>query len=360
MLVRAHKMTVRAIAELVGGRVFGDANRVVEGIDALDAAGPGDVTFIAHSALLGRWAASRAGAVVSSAALGLRPTAEDDRPVIEVPDAEHAATLVLEVFLRPEAAPAPGVHSAAIVDPSAEIAADAAIGPLVTVGSEAVIGRGSVLHPGVHVAARCVIGAGCILHAGVVLREGVSLGDRVILHSGVVIGTDGFGYRPDPSGRGLRKVPHIGTVRLEDDVEIGANTCVDRGKFGATTIGAGTKIDNLCQIGHNCRIGRSCVIAGACSFAGSVVLGDGVMVGGSSGFADHVTVGAGSRVGARSGVLRDLPPGAEVLGLPAAPVKEALRQWAAVRKLPSILAKLRMEVVGRTPPDGSAASEHSR
>jgi UDP-3-O-[3-hydroxymyristoyl] glucosamine N-acyltransferase len=159
-------------------------------------------------------------------------------------------------------------------------------------------------------------------------------------HQGVSIGADGFGYRPDPHGGGLLKVPHLGTVEVGDRVEIGANACVDRGKFGATVVGEGTKIDNLVQIAHNCRIGRSCIIAGLCGLSGSVTLEDGVVLGGNVGIADHVTIGAGARIGAKAGVMSDVPAGRSMLGCPADDLRAALRQMAAVRKLPDLIRGL--------------------
>jgi UDP-3-O-[3-hydroxymyristoyl] glucosamine N-acyltransferase len=156
----------------------------------------------------------------------------------------------------------------------------------------------------------------------------------VILHSNVSIGADGFGYEPSPDGAGLVKVPHLGTVSLEDDVEIGAGSCVDRGKFGATVVGRGTKIDNLVQIAHNCRIGRGCVIAGQSGFSGSVTVGDGVTIAGGVGVADHVTIGSGATIGARSGLMKDVPAGETHVGYPAYEAGIALRQAAALRKLP--------------------------
>ena len=160
------------------------------------------------------------------------------------------------------------------------------------------------------------------------------------MHQTVSIGADGFGYRPDPSGAGLLKMPHLGNVIIEDGVEIGANSCVDRAKFGSTVVGAGTKVDNLVQIAHNCTIGRCCVIAGCTGLSGSVKIGDGAQIGGGVGITDHVTVGPGAKIGARSFVMRDVPAGAVSLGHPADESQSTLRQWASVRKLPELLRRL--------------------
>jgi UDP-3-O-[3-hydroxymyristoyl] glucosamine N-acyltransferase len=201
-----------------------------------------------------------------------------------------------------------------------------------------------VLHAGVRLSAGVTLGADCVVHSNTVIRHDCTLGQRVILHQNVSVGADGFGYRPAPDGRGLVKVPHIGSVRIEDDVEIGAGTCIDRGKFGATVIGTGTKIDNLVQIGHNCRIGRCCIIVSGCGLAGSVVLEDGVILGGQVGIADGVRVGAGVQVGAKSGLMKDIPPGEKWLGVPADQASATLRQWAAIRKLPGLLGGIETQL----------------
>jgi UDP-3-O-[3-hydroxymyristoyl] glucosamine N-acyltransferase len=200
-----------------------------------------------------------------------------------------------------------------------------------------------VLQPGVRIHADVVVGASSILHANTVVRHECVIGRRVILHQNVSIGADGFGYRPAPDGRGLVKMPHIGNVVIEDDVEIGANSCVDRGKFGSTVIGAGTKIDDLCMIAHNVRIGRCCVLAGRTSISGSVTIGHGVQMGGSSGVADHLTIGNGARIGAGAGVVRDMPAGATWMGFPADDASVVKRQWVALKRLPELVRRLGKE-----------------
>jgi UDP-3-O-[3-hydroxymyristoyl] glucosamine N-acyltransferase len=191
----------------------------------------------------------------------------------------------------------------------------------VTIGAAAAVGRGTVLHPGVVMGERCRVGAGCILHGG------------------VIIGADGFGYRP--SERGPVKVPHIGNVEIGNAVEIGANSCIDRAKFGSTTIGDGTKIDNLVQIAHNCRIGRGCLICGVTGMAGSVTLGDGVIVGGHVGIADNLTIGDRAVIAAKSGVICNVPAGETWWGFPAAPARSAARCYAIHRDLPNLIKRVR-------------------
>jgi UDP-3-O-[3-hydroxymyristoyl] glucosamine N-acyltransferase len=177
------------------------------------------------------------------------------------------------------------------------------------------------------------VGERTVLHPNVVIYERSVVGNDCILHAGVIIGADGFGYHPRPDGRGVIKIPHIGNVVIHENVEIGANSCVDKGKFGSTVIGAGTKIDNLVQIGHNCQLGRSCILCGECGLSGSVKLGDGVVLGGRVGVADNVSIGSGARVGAYSGVSNDIPPGAVYLGVPAGPANEWKRIYGFLRRL---------------------------
>ena len=211
------------------------------------------------------------------------------------------------------------------------------MGPGCFVGKNVRIGAGTILHPNVTVMDETVIGAQCVLWSGVQIRERCRIGNGCILQFGVSIGSDGFGYRPSADGRSLVKIPHIGNVVIGNGVEIGSNSCVDRGKFSATTIGDGTKIDNLVQIGHNSRIGRCCVVAACTGIAGSVTIGDGVMIGGCVAVRDHVTIGSGARIGGGSGVAGDVQAGHTVVGYPADDHREMLRQWSALRKLPDHL-----------------------
>jgi UDP-3-O-[3-hydroxymyristoyl] glucosamine N-acyltransferase len=209
------------------------------------------------------------------------------------------------------------------------------IGPGVTIGAD------TVLHANLSIMADSVIGADCRLYPGAVIRERCEIGDRVVIHCNAVIGSDGFGYTASSDGSGLMRIPHIGGVKIESDVEIGAGTCIDRGKFAQTVVGAGTKIDNLCQIAHNCRIGRCCLLAGRVALAGSVTLGDGVRLGGGVGVRDQVTIGAGASLAAYAAVMHDVPAGAVWGGYPAQDTKTALREIAAIRKLPDFIKHVR-------------------
>lgn len=334
-------LTVGAVAARLGGTLRGPAAVEIHGLATPTDAAPGDLTFIGAAPYAKQWSVSRAAAAVVAEDVASALDASDPRPVIVVHDADVAMAAALELFGTPEPAPDAGVHPTAFVHRGAQLGARVRVGPHVSVDRGARIADDVVLHAGVRVYADAVIGAGSVLHANVVVRHGCTLGRRVILHQGVAIGADGFGYRPDPTGRGLLKLPHIGNVVLEDDVEIGANSCIDRGKFGSTVIGAGTKIDNLCQVGHNCRVGRGVVIAGCTGIGGSVTIGDGVQIGGAVGLSDHVTIGPGARVGGGSIVYQDVPAGATWLGAPAGDAGAVKRQWVALKRLPELLGQLR-------------------
>lgn len=346
----APALTAKELADRLGGSLEGPGDRIIRGVNSLAEAGADDITFITTDAYAQRWASSRAGAAVVSEKITLPASNEPSRAIIRVKNAELALIEVLERFAPPPPRVEPGVHPTAWVDPSATIGEGVAIGPHVTIGPRSTIGDSAVLHAGVHVYEDAAIGAGSTLHANVVIRERCRVGARVILHQGVSIGADGFGYRPAPDGSGLKKMPHLGTVVIEEDVEIGANSCVDRGKFGATTIGRGTKIDNLVQIGHNCRIGRSCVIAAMCAMGGSVTVGDGVQIGGAVAIADHITIGSGAKLGGKSAVMRDVAAGQAVVGYPADRSQDTLRQWAAVRTLPDWQKKVNAALRERREP----------
>ncbi|MHC4081589.1 MAG: UDP-3-O-(3-hydroxymyristoyl)glucosamine N-acyltransferase, partial [Planctomycetota bacterium] len=254
--------------------------------------------------------------------------------LIVVPNAALTVVELLDLFAPSIPQPSPGVHPSAFVHAGATIGHDVRIGPHVSIDDEATIGDRVTLHAGVRVYAGARIGNDSVLHSNAVVRERCRLGRRVILHSNVSIGTDGFGFEPSPDGSGQVKVPHNGTVILEDDVEIGASSCIDRAKFGATVIGAGTKIDNLVQIAHNCRVGRNCVIAALTGIGGSTILGDDVRIAGDVGIVDHVSIGTGATIAAGAGVMRDVPAGETQLGSPSNEIRQALRQMAAIRKLP--------------------------
>jgi UDP-3-O-[3-hydroxymyristoyl] glucosamine N-acyltransferase len=331
--------TAREISSRVEGELIGPGELTLTGVAQMDHARPGDLTFIGDEAHARLWPGCRA----SAALIGVQfdPPSTEDRALIRVNNADLALIEVLKLFAPPPVNAEPGVHPSAVVDPSAELGQGVCIGANCVVGPGTSIGQGTVLHPSVTVMDRCVIGRDCVLWPGCVVRERCTIGDRCILQPNTTIGADGFGYRPAPDGRSLMAIPQIGTVQIGDDVEIGSATCVDRGKFDATTIGDGTKIDNLCQIAHNCRIGRHCVIAGQTGLAGSITVGDGVQIGGSVGVRDHVSIGSGARLAAGAMVMDSIPAGETWGGMPAREMGQAAREYAVIRKLPEMLKDLK-------------------
>ncbi len=352
------RFTVRELAQKVGGRAEGPSDPEVTGVATLEEAGPEDLVFISGEKFFPQWQESRARVALVSRRVASKVPVREGTSLIQVEDADLALAAILESIAPPppEAGlPAPGangaasVHASAVVDQSAQLGPRVRIGAHCVVGPRAVIGAGSVLYPGAAVYDNAAVGEECILWSGATVREFCVIGDRVSLHANAVIGADGFGYRPASGGRGVVKIPHIGRVEIGNDVEIGANTCVDRGKLSATVIGDHCKIDNLCQIGHNCRLGRGVIIAGKVGVSGSVTIGDGVMIGGGAGVADHVTIGAGAAIAAAAGVMRDVPPGGKVSGIPARDIKQFFREQAAIARLPDMLRQPRVVAAGQAP-----------
>jgi UDP-3-O-[3-hydroxymyristoyl] glucosamine N-acyltransferase len=339
-----HRLTAAAAATLVGGEVRGRADVSITHPDAADRAGEGAITFLRNVKFAEVWVKGSGSAALISAELlrslgSLLDGAIQSRAIIIVPDADLAMIRVLEAF-RPQRAVRPaGVHPSAIVSPGASISPCASVGPRCTIEEGAAVGDGVVMIADVYLGVGARIGDKSLLYPGVRVLDRCTIGRSCVLHAGVVIGADGFGYRPTPTGPA--KVPHIGNVVIEDHVEIGANSCIDRAMFASTIVGAGTKIDNLVQIAHNCRIGRCCIICGQCGLSGSVTLGDGVILGGGVGVADNLSIGDRAQVGARSSVAHDIPAGGSWLGTPAQPATEAKRNFVALTHLAETLAEIK-------------------
>jgi UDP-3-O-[3-hydroxymyristoyl] glucosamine N-acyltransferase len=328
-------LTAAAIAEAVGGELVGDEGATVSGVAPLDRATPSDLSFLGAAKYAPIFASSQAGIVLVLPELAASPGQALARVVVERP--QEALLSLLPHFHRMATA-TPGVHATAVIGAGARLGSNVSIGPYAIIGDDAVIGSGSVVGPHCVIGAGVVLGEQCQLVASVTVYSGSRMGDRVTIHAGVRIGSDGFGY-VQRHGQHL-KIPHIGRCIIEDDVEIGANTTIDRGSIDDTVIGAGTKIDNLVQIGHNVRIGRCCLIIAQAGIAGSVRIEDGCMILGQVGIAGHHTIGKGARVAAQAGVFGDIPPGETWSGYPARPHKEALRAQAALFKLPSLLRRI--------------------
>ncbi len=285
-------------------------------------------------------------AAVPGGGPGLLVTSRDTEPpadLLDVPivhvDSTRLALASLSVAFDDRPRPQPGVHPSATIDDTAELGVGVSVGAGVVVAAGAKVGDGSQLRPHCYVGAEAVLGQGCVIHPYATVYDRVELGDGVILHAGAVIGADGFGYAASP--RGAVKIRHLGSVKLGDEVEIGANSAVDRGTLDDTVVGARTKIDNHCQVGHNVRIGTDCLIAGMTGIAGSVVIGDGVIIGGAVGIADHVTIGSGARIAGRSGVTKDVPPGETWAGFPARSYRQYARALYLADRLEEIWQRVR-------------------
>ena len=327
------KFTAAHIADNLGGEVIGDGAVVLTGLTSADRACAGDLTFAEKGSYFAAAEASAASAILVSG-----PFTSATKVLIRVPNARVAAAKVLSLFF-PSDEVTPGIHASACIAPSARIDATACVGPGCVVGAGATIGARSVLKGGNHVGCDCTIGDDACLHPNVVLYPRTQVGNRVAIHAGTVIGSDGYGYVFD-QGRHL-KIPQVGNVIIHDDVEIGANTAIDRGALGPTEIGQGTKIDNLVHVAHNVNIGRHCLIMGQVGFAGSTQLGDYCVIASQTGIADHLKLGQQVTVGGKSGVMRDVPDKETILGFPAVPDIQAKRQWVAVQKLPEMILRVR-------------------
>ena len=328
--------TLGDLAALVGGRVVGDLDFSIRGISTLEQAGPTDLGLLADRGFLPALTGSEAGALLVSNELELDAADVPNRLVVENP--REAMTILLGHF-HPEPRTLPGIHPTAILGERVELGMDITIGPYVVVEDDVTVGDRSVLHSHTVVRRETRIGAECVVHPHVVLYPGVVLGDRVVLHSGVRVGVDGFGYTPSPEG--TKKIPHVGQCVIGNDVEIGANSCIDRGSIGRTELGEQTKLDNLVHIGHNVRVGPSSFLAAQFGSAGSTSIGAGTMWGGQSGVAPHVVVGDGARVAGQAGVTEDVPVGETVSGFPARPIKEFNRAVSAMYRLAELRKRVR-------------------
>lgn len=334
-------MTLEKIAELVGGEIRGDSQKNIEGAASSGRAGAREITFVTDRRHLDEALESDAGAIILERKLfeehfgpdGGKSGASKSFILVEA-NPRLAFARVLEEF-RPREAPRRGIHPTSVVGPDVVMGRDVYLGPHVVVEAGVRLGDGVRLYPNVYVGENSSIGDNSIIYPNVVIRERVTIGRRVIIHPGCVIGADGFGYVEDGTRR--HKIPQIGSVVIEDDVEIGANSCIDRAMLDETRIGRGTKIDNLVQVGHNVIIGENVVIAGLSGIGGSTRIEDGVTIGGHVAVSDHVVIGKGAIVGGNACVWSNIPPGAFVSGDPARPHKEHLRVEAAVRKLPDAL-----------------------
>lgn len=329
------RFTAGEVASLTGASLVDPAHDGVEieSVAALDEARSGALIFIDSAKRAASLAGRRFAAIICPRdAAALLPR---DVAVLTSPKPQLAFVTLTRLMFPPAWQPVPllgasGISPAAHVDPSARLEDGVTVEAGAVIGPRVAIGSGTIVQPGAIIGADCSIGRNALVGAGASLQVAL-IGDRVLVGPGVRIGQDGFGYVG--SAKGPMKVPQLGRVVIQDDVEIGANTTIDRGALSDTVIGEGTKIDNLVQIAHNVRLGRFCLIAGQCGLSGSITVGDGVMMGGGVGIADHITVGSGAQIAAGAGVMHDIPAGERWAGYPAQPFKQAFREMAALRKL---------------------------
>lgn len=327
-------MKLAEIAKRLRCELRGDGEVEIAGVNGIDDAGPGELTFVANVKYLAKLSAAKAAAVILSL-----EAPEITLPSLRAASPYFAFAQALSLFYSPYTPPE-GIHPTAVVDSSARIGARASIGPYAVIGENVEIGDSAQILAHVVIYPDVKIGHNFTAHAGAIVRESVRIGDRVTLQSGVVIGGDGFGYVPLPNGS-IYKIPQTGVVVLEDDVEIGANTTIDRATVGATVIHRGTKIDNLVQIGHGCEVGEGCFLAAQVGLAGSTKIESRVQMGGQVGTAGHLTIGKNTMVVAQSGIPNDVPANSVIGGYPAVDVREWRRYSAALPKLPEILRRLR-------------------
>ena len=336
--MRVRRITAREIAALTNGQLVGSPDVVASGVAPLDRAGPEDLSFLAARRYLQYFQRSSAAIVLCKADL-VPPDSAGPACRVVVRD-PHEALLAVVPVLYPEPAWEPGVHRTAVIGQGVVWQEPVAIGPYAVLGRDVRLGRNVRIAAGVVLGDGVQLGDDVEVMPHVVCYSGTIVGSRVILHAGVRLGADGFGYIPGKNGAAPRKIPQVGRCIIGDDVEIGANTTIDRGSVDDTVIGPGTKIDNLVQIGHNCRIGARCLIAGQAGIAGSTHVEDDVFLAGQAGLADHVSIGRGARVTVQGGVIGDIEPGATVSGYPARSHREFLRAQGALYRLAKIVDDL--------------------
>ena len=323
--------SIEEITSLVQGELIGNCKDLIFAPEQIENAKKGNVTIIGNSKYTRLWETSNASMAIVYEGIKILPG--EGKAFVKVKNADLAMAILLDAFEPETPYFDSDIHPTAVVNKTAKLGNGCKIGANSYVGKNVTIGDNVVIYPNVSIFDNTSIGNETIIWSGTVIRERSEIGSQCIFHSNVSIGADGFGYRPSIDGRGLVKIKHIGNVVIGNAVEVGANSCIDRGKFSATILGDGCKIDNLVQIGHNSVLGKCCIIAGNSGLAGSVTLGDGVIIGGSASIKDHVTIHSGATVGGGSGVISDVEAGKTVIGYPACDSREKMKQWVALRKL---------------------------
>lgn len=322
--------SIQEINEVLNGIIYGTTSQKITATEQLEKATASEISFIGNKKYEKLWEGSKASIAVVNEDISIEPG--ENRAFIKVKNADLAMSQILTLFAPPTPIFHTNIHKTATIDETAIIGEGARIGAGCYIGPKVEIGVNTTIYPNVTILDECTIGKNTIIWSGTVIRERCHIGNDCIIHPNATIGADGFGFRPCKE-KGLVKIPQIGNVVIGNGVEIGANSCVDRGKFSSTVLGDGCKIDNLVQIGHNSQLGKFCIMAGNSGLAGSVTLGNGVIIGGSASIKDHTTIGDGAIVGAGSGVTGDIPAGKTMLGYPAVEARDALKQWAILKRM---------------------------
>ncbi len=329
------KITVGEIAQLVGGEVAGDSGIIISGARGINEACCGDVTFVANTRYMPLLTKTAASAII----VPLQAEVVLVKPVIKVKDPSLAFAQVIKALYPLKACHPKGIHKTALISKKAKIRKSVAIGAYTVVEDDAEIGDNSIIYPNCFIGRGSRIGCDCLFYSHVSIRENIQVGNKVFIQSGSVIGSEGFGYLNVEGVHCL--IPQIGTVVIEDNVEIGANVTIDRARFDKTIIGKGTKIDNLVQIAHNVIIGQNCIIVAQAGISGSTRIGNNVTIAGQAGLVGHITIGDGAVLAAQAGITKSVPPKTIVSGYPARPHQEAKKINAYIQRLPEISAAIK-------------------
>jgi len=352
------RKTLKEIAQLIDGEVIGDGNVVITGISGIREAEEGDLTFLANPRYAPLMDTTKAAAVITS-----REVTSAPKPMIRTANPSMAFAKVISILMPSDQKYPSGIHPTAVIGKNVKLGQDVALQPYVVIDDDAVIGDRSIIYAGSYVGYRAKIGCDCLIYPNVAIREKVEIGNRVIVHSGTVIGSDGFGFATVDGEH--HKIPQIGSVLIEDDVEIGANVTIDRARFGKTVIGHGTKIDNLVQIAHNVIVGEDSIIIAQAGISGSTVIGKHVTIAGQAGLVGHITIGDNAVLAAQAGVTKPVPANTCVSGYPARRHDEAKRLNAFVTRLPQIVDELKkleekVDQLEKKVSDGTAADNKKR
>lgn len=324
------RKTLKEIAKIIDGEVKGDENTVITGVCGIKEACEGDITFVANPKYISFMEKTRASAIITSKEITQNAT----KPIVRTADPSLAFAKILSLVVPNEVSHPQGIHPTAILGKNVKLGRDVAVGPYTVIEEGVSIGERTIIYAGCFIGYRTTIGSDTLIYPHVSIRERIALGNRVIVHSGTVVGSDGFGFA---TIKGLHhKIPQVGTVIIEDDVEIGANVTIDRARFDKTFIGKGTKIDNLVQIAHNVIIGENSIIVAQAGISGSTTIGKNVTLAGQAGLVGHITVGDGATVAAQGGVTKSISPNTLVSGYPAKPHDIAKRVNACVQNLPRL------------------------